>query len=246
LARELKIGRTAQDEFAVLSHQRATAAREAGHFKDEIMTVLTPPDYRESIAFDNGVRADENLELLARLRPVFDRKYGTVTAGNSSQITDGGAALLLASEKAVARHHLIPLGYVGEHSFAGLAPQRMGLGPAYATSLLLERTGREMADFGLIEMNEAFAAQIIANEMVFANDQLSEKFLGRKALGAIDRKIMNVNGGAIAMGHPVGSTGSRLILTLLLEMRRQGVNLGLATLCIGGGQGASLIIERAR
>jgi acetyl-CoA acetyltransferase len=122
----------------------------------------------------------------------------------------------------------------------------MGLGPSYATSLLLERTGREMADFGLIEMNEAFAAQIIANEMVFADDQLSEKFLGRKALGAIDRKIMNVNGGAIAMGHPVGSTGTRLILTLLLEMRRQGVNLGLATLCIGGGQGASLIIERAR
>jgi acetyl-CoA C-acetyltransferase/acetyl-CoA acyltransferase len=246
LARELKIDRAAQDEFAVLSHQRATAAHAAGHFKEEIMTVLTPPDFREAVSFDNGVRADESMDLLARLRPVFDRQYGTVTAGNSSQITDGGAALLLASEKAAARHHLIPLGYVGEHAFAGLAPERMGLGPAYATSVLLERTGRRISDFGLIEMNEAFAAQILANEMVFASDQLSERFLGRKALGRIDRALMNVNGGAIAMGHPVGSTGTRLVLTLLLEMRRQGVNLGLATLCIGGGQGASLIIERAR
>ncbi len=230
----------------MLSHQRATAAHEAGHFKEEIMTVLTPPDFRESVDFDNGVRSDESLELLAKLRPVFDRQYGTVTAGNSSQITDGGAAVLLASEKAVARHHLVPLGYVREHAFAGLAPKRMGLGPAYATSILLERTGHQISDFGLIEMNEAFAAQIIANEMVFDSDQLSEKFLGRKALGRIDRKLMNVNGGAIAMGHPVGSTGTRMVLTLLLEMRRQGVNLGLATLCIGGGQGGALIIERAR
>jgi acetyl-CoA C-acetyltransferase/acetyl-CoA acyltransferase len=246
LARELSIGRTAQDEFAVLSHRRATEARAGGRFKDEIMTVLIPPDFRESLDYDNGVRDDETMELLAKLRPVFDREYGTVTAGNSSQITDGGAAILLASEKAVARHHLTPLGYVGEHAFAGLAPQRMGLGPAYATSLLLARTGRKLGDFGLIEMNEAFAAQIIANEMVFASDQLSERFLGRPAPGAIDRAIMNINGGAIAMGHPVGSTGARLVLTLLLEMRRQGVNLGLATLCIGGGQGAALIIERAR
>lgn len=246
LARELAIGREAQDQFALLSHQRTTAAQAAGRFKDEIMTVLLPPDYREVVDSDNGVRADESLELLARLQPAFDREFGTVTAGNSSQITDGAAALLLAGEQAVARYGLPVLGYVKEHAFAGLAPQRMGLGPAHATAQLLARTGHELADFGLIEMNEAFAAQMLANEMVFSDEQLSRRYLNGPAIGKLDRSILNVNGGAIAMGHPVGASGARLILTLLLEMRRRKVDLGLATLCIGGGQGAAMIIERGR
>jgi len=245
LARELKISRRAQDELALLSHKRAVQAREKGLFKDEVMTILVPPDYKNAIDFDNGVRDDEDMELLARLRPFFDRRYGTVTAGNSSQITDGGAALLLASEEAVEKQKLEPLGYIRPHAFAGLSPKRMGLGPSYATSLVLDKAGLEMNDIGLIEMNEAFAAQIIANEMVFADDKHAEHYLGRKALGAIDREIMNVNGGAIAMGHPVGSTGTRMVLTLLLEMQRRKVDKGLATLCIGGGQGAAMILERS-
>ncbi|MBU0480300.1 MAG: thiolase family protein [Proteobacteria bacterium] len=244
LARELGVSRESQDEFALESHKRTVAAYEAGRFKDEIMTVFCPPDYQESLDFDNGARADESMEILSRLRPFFDRKYGTVTAGNSSQITDGAAAVMLASGKAVKKYGLEPLGYVGEYAFAGLSPKRMGLGPAYATSRLLEKSGLALDEIGLIEMNEAFAAQIIANEMVFAQDQLAEHYLGRKAMGAIDRSIMNVNGGAIAMGHPVGSSGTRLVLTLLLEMRRRGVGRGLATLCVGGGQGAAVIIER--
>jgi len=246
LARELGISREEQDEFALLSHQRATAAQAAGRFKDEIMTVLLPPDYQQEVDSDNGVRNDESRELLARLHPVFDRDFGTVTAGNSSQVTDGAAALVLAGERAVLRYGLPVLGYVREHAFAGLAPQRMGLGPAHATAKLLARTGRKLADFGLIEMNEAFAAQMLANERVFADAQLSQRYLNRPALGRLDRSLLNVNGGAIAMGHPVGATGARLILTLLLEMRRRKVDLGLATLCIGGGQGAALIIERGR
>ncbi len=245
LARELDISRQAQDEFALLSHQRAAAAHEEGRFEDEIMTVFAPPRYDEAVVFDNGIRTEQSMEALAKLRPVFQKKYGTVTAGNSSQITDGGAAVLLMSEKTAEKLGLEPLGFIVDHAFAGLEPKRMGLGPSYSTSIVLEKSGIDYSKIGLIEMNEAFAAQIIANEKVFADDKLSEHFLGRKAIGAIDRNIFNVNGGAIAMGHPVGSTGTRIIHTLLLEMRRRSVDLGLATLCVGGGQGVSVLLERA-
>ena len=243
LARELGITRNAQDELALMSHRRATAAHEEGRFTDEIMPVFAPPGYEEQIIFDNGIRPHQTMEQLSKLKTIFDRQYGSVTAGNSSQITDGGAAILVTTESAAERLGLEPLGYLVDHSFAGLAPKRMGLGPSYSTSLLLEKTGVDYSDIGLIEMNEAFAAQIIANELVFADDGLSEHFLGRKAIGSIDRGIMNVNGGAIAVGHPVGSSGTRLILTLLLEMRRRRVDLGLATLCVGGGQGAAVLFK---
>lgn len=245
LARELDITRNAQDEFALLSHQRAAAAHAEGKFADEIMPVFPPPRFEEAAVFDNGIRTQQTMEALAKLKPVFQKKYGTVTAGNSSQITDGGAAVLVTTEKTAGKLGLEPLGFIIDHAFAGLEPRRMGLGPIYSTSIVLERSGVDFASIGLIEMNEAFAAQIIANEKVFADDRLSESLIGRKAIGAIDRGIMNVNGGAIAIGHPVGSTGTRLILTLLLEMRRQSVDIGLATLCVGGGQGASVLLERA-
>ena len=245
LARELGISRQAQDELALLSHQRATAAHEDGRFSDEIMPVFAPPRYDEAIVFDTGIRTEQTMEALAKLRPVFQKKYGTVTAGNSSQITDGGAAVLLMSEKTAEKLGLEPLGFIVNHAFAGLEPKRMGLGPSYSTSIVLEKSGVDYSKIGLIEMNEAFAAQVIANEMVFADDKLSEHFLGRKAIGAIDRNILNVNGGAISMGHPVGSSGTRLIHTLLLEMQRRSVDLGLATLCVGGGQGAAVLLERA-
>ena len=243
LARELGIGRELQDEFALMSHRRAAEARAEGRFNDEIMTVFVPPKFKEAVSFDNGVRPEQTMEALARLKPVFDRRYGTVTAGNASQITDGAAAVMVASEDAVARLGLEPLGFIRDYAFAGLSPKRMGLGPAYATSLVLEESGVDLADIGLIEMNEAFAAQVIANEAVFGMDPLSEKYLGRKAMGRIDREVLNVNGGAVAMGHPVGASGTRLLLTLLLEMKRRSVDLGLATLCIGGGQGAAVLLE---
>ncbi len=245
LARELDITRQAQDELSLLSHQRAATAHADGKFADEIMPVFPPPKFEEAVVFDNGIRTKQTMEALAKLRPVFEKKYGTVTAGNSSQITDGGAVVLVTSEKTAGKLGLEPLGFIIDHAFAGLAPKRMGLGPSYSTSIVLEKSGVDFSDIGLIEMNEAFAAQMIANEKVFAEDRLSEHFLGRKAIGAIDRGIMNVNGGAIAMGHPVGSSGTRLILTLLLEMRRRSVDMGLATLCVGGGQGAAVLLERA-
>jgi acetyl-CoA acetyltransferase family protein len=245
LARELGISREVQDQLALLSHQRAAAAHEEGRFVDEIMAVYPPPGYTEAVTFDNGIRPHQTMEQLAKLKTVFQKRHGSVTAGNSSQITDGGAVVLVTTEKRALKLGLEPLGFIEGHTFAGLAPKRMGLGPSYSTSLLLEKTGVSMSDIGLIEMNEAFAAQIIANEMIFADDGLSEHFLGRKAMGAIDRGILNVNGGAIAMGHPVGSSGTRLIHTLLLEMKRRSVDIGLATLCVGGGQGAAVLLRRA-
>jgi len=243
LAREMGIGRELQDEFALMSHKRAASAQTEGRFDDEIMTVFVPPQFKGGVSSDNGVRPEQTIEALARLKPVFDRRYGTVTAGNASQITDGAAAVIVAGEDAAARLGLEPLGYIRDYAFAGLSPKRMGLGPAYATSLVLKRSGTDFDDIGLIEMNEAFAAQVLANEAIFGMDALSEKFLGTKAMGRIDREILNVNGGAVAMGHPVGASGTRLILTLLLEMRRRSVDLGLATLCVGGGQGASVLLE---
>lgn len=234
LAKEGGISRLSQDEFALRSHQRATAAR--ARLSEEIVPVPLPPDFDRLALQDNGVREAQTLEALAKLKPYFDRKFGTVTAGNSSQITDGGAALVIASEEYVKTHGLSPLGRIVSWGFAGLEPERMGLGPSRSTPVALKKAGWKMKDVGLVEMNEAFAAQVLANLKAFAEDS---------ALGPIDEAILNVNGGAIALGHPVGCSGARLVLTLLLEMRRRAANRGLATLCVGGGQGASILVEAA-
>jgi acetyl-CoA acyltransferase len=232
LAKEGKISREEQDHFALRSHQRATEAR--AKLSAEIVPVPVPPDYDRVLTADNGVRENQTMEALAKLKPVFDRRYGTVTAGNSSQITDGGAAVVVASEEFVAKHGLKPIGRVESWGFAGLEPERMGLGPSRSTPVALKRAGLSMKDIGLVEMNEAFAAQVLANLKAFA---------ASPDLGEIHEDALNVNGGAIALGHPVGCTGTRLILTILLEMRRRSVRHGLATLCVGGGQGASIILE---
>jgi acetyl-CoA C-acetyltransferase/acetyl-CoA acyltransferase len=193
-----------------------------------------------------GIRPDQSLAALARLAPVFDRRFGTVTAGNSSQITDGAGALILASEDTVRGRRLPVMGWIRAEAFAGCDPARMGLGPTYATARLFDQTGVTLADVGLVEMNEAFAAQVIANEIAFASPAFAREALGRPApLGVLDRERLNVNGGAIALGHPVGATGARLVQTLLLEMQARDVDLGLVTLCIGGGQGAAVLLERA-
>jgi len=195
---------------------------------------------------DNGIRPGQSMKDLAKPRAVFDRHNGTVTAGNASQITDGAAAVTVMSEEKSNELGLTPLGKIRSFAFAGLDPQRMGLGPAYATPIALERAGITMKDIQLVEINEAFAAQVIANMKIFESDQLSKKYLDwDKAAGAINPDILNVNGGAIALGHPVGSSATRLVITLLKEMQRRDLNLGLATLCVGGGQGAAFILERS-
>ena len=234
LAREGGISREEQDAFALRSHQRATASREK--LAEEIVAVPLPPDYGKLATEDNGVREGQTMEALGKLKPYFDRRYGTVTAGNSSQITDGGAALVVASADWVKKRKLSPIGRIAGWGFAGLEPERMGLGPSRSTPVALARSGVKMKDVGLVEMNEAFAAQVLANLAAFEKDA---------ALGPIDPEALNPNGGAIALGHPVGSSGARLILTLLYEMRRRKVKTGLATLCIGGGQGASIVVEAA-
>ena len=243
LADEFGITREAQDEYALRSHQRAVAAQDRCILGEEIAPVPAG-SHNPEIKKDVGPRRDQSLEALAKLKPYF-REGGTVTVGNSCSITDGaGAVLMMPGEAARAEGHT-PLGYLRAYAYAGLDPRRMGLGPAHATSKLLERTGLGLKDIDRIEMNEAFAAQILANERAFASDEFARKELGRsKALGEIDRERMNVNGGAIALGHPVGATGVRLVVTLLKELRRHNVQYGLATLCVGGGQGGALLLER--
>ncbi len=231
LAKELHVSREEQDAFALRSHQRATAAR--GALADEIVFVPVPPGYQTMATQDNGIREHQTLDALAKLRPYFDRRFGSVTAGNASQITDGGAAVLVMAAPKAAALGYRPLGKVRAFAFAGVDPARMGLGPAVATPLALQKAGVAWHDIELCEINEAFAAQVLANARLWPN----------AVGGELDWDRTNVNGGAIALGHPVGSSGTRLVLTLLKEMRRRGAGLGLATLCIGGGQGGAMVLE---
>ena len=244
LARELHLSRRAQDEYALRSHQRASAAWAEGRFAEEVTPVFVPPAYRDVVAEDVGYRPQQTLEALSKLKPVFERE-GTVTAGNSSMVTDGAAALLLMEEGRARAEGLRPLGRISSFAYAGLEPERMGLGPALATPLALSRAGVSLSDVGLVELNEAFAAIVLANMEVFPSRAWAEERLGRTLpIGTLREEVLNVNGGAIALGHPIAATGSRLALTLLLEMRRRDVELGLATLCVGGGLGGAIVFQR--
>ncbi len=244
LAREFGLTRAAQDAFAVQSHLKAAKARAAGRFAREISPLFAPPKFTP-IKDDNGIREDSSVERLGKLKPVFDRVTGTVTAGNSSQITDGAVALLITTAERAKAWGVKPLAKIRGSAYAGLDPQRMGLGPVYSTAKLFKQLGLGMKDIGLVEMNEAFAAQSMACLQAFDSDSIAKGRLGLEAApGAIDPAILNVNGGAIALGHPVGSSGGRLLLTLAYEMIDRGVERGLATLCVGGGQGAAFVIER--
>ena len=246
LAREFNVTRREQDEFALASHEKANKAKRSGILGEEIIPVVAPPKYKVVQKEDDGPRPGQSLEALEKLRPVFDREAGTVTVGNACPITDGAAAVLLASEAKVKELDIEPLGWLTHWAYAGLDGCRMGLGPVYATAKLLDRTGLTMDDFDLIELNEAFAAQVIANEKAFESADFARRRLGRdKSVGKIDRDRLNVNGGAIALGHPVGTTGARLVITLLKQLQRTDQKRGLATLCIGGGQGAAMVLEAA-
>lgn len=232
LAKEYGITRREQDEFALMSHKRALAAREK--LREEIVSVWVPPKYEKVIIDDNGVRENITLEDLLKLKPYFDRYSGTVTAGNSSQITDGACSLLIMKEEKAKELRFSPLGFIRAYTYVGVEPSRMGIGPAFAIPEVLDQAGLKLSDIELIEINEAFAAQVIA----------VERQLKINNIGILNRDILNVNGGAIAFGHPVGTTGSRLILTLLKEMKRRSLHLGLVSLCVGGGQGAAIVLER--
>jgi acetyl-CoA acetyltransferase family protein len=242
IARDFSLTRQEQDAFALESHRRAADAQKRGVLGEEITPVSAQIAGR-AVTEDVGPRKDQTMEALARLKPFF-QKDGTVTVGNSCSITDGAAAMIVMPSEAVRAEGRQPLGYLRAYAYAGCDPSRMGMGPVFATSKLLQKTGLSLRDIELIEMNEAFAAVVLSNEKAFASQQFAREHLGRDtALGDIDRSRLNVNGGAIALGHPVGATGTRLVLTLLKELRRRNLRRGLATLCVGGGQGAALLVE---
>jgi acetyl-CoA acyltransferase len=244
LAREYNISREAQDLFALRSHQRATAAWKEGRLQDEVMTVY-PEKSKGAIERDVGPRDNQTLEALAKLKPFFDRRWGTVTVGNSCQVTDGAVALLLMTDERARSLGLPRLGRIRGYAYAGCDPSEMGLGPVYSSSRVLKSTGVRMSELDLIEINEAFAAQVLACLRCFESpppDCVGSD--GASVLGPIDENRLNVNGGAIALGHPVGASGARLVLTLLNELGRRKQTLGLGTMCVGGGQGGAAIIER--
>jgi acetyl-CoA C-acetyltransferase len=240
LANEFKISRAAQDEYALNSHKKAQKAIEAGIFRDEIHPIMTK---NASMTDDDGVRFNQTIESLSKLNPIFIKDGGTVTAGNSSQVSDGACSLIVCTESKAKELNLEPIGFISDYSYAGLDAHRMGLGPVYATKKLFDKTGISLKDIDLIEINEAFAAQVIANLKAFASEEFCQKTFNSPALGEIDESILNVNGGAIALGHPVGMSGARIILTALKELKRRDKNRALATLCIGGGQGAAFLLE---
>ena len=247
LAREFGIERAVADAFACESHRRAQAARDAGRFDREMMSVLPLGARAEqrSMAADDGIRDGQTLEALAKLRPYFEKPDGQVTVGNSSQITDGAAALLVTTAERARALGLTPLARIRSFAWAGCDPARMGLGPVFASAQALDAAGCTLADMGVVEINEAFAAQVLACSKAFESDAFARAHLGRdQALGALDPARTNPNGGAIALGHPVGATGARLLLTLAHELAVRDCDLGLATLCIGGGQGGAVVLER--
>ena len=242
LAKEFGITREEQDAFALESHLRAL--RGQAILREEIVPIIPPPKYKLAIEHDNGPREGQTIEALQKLKPYFDRRSGTVTVGNSSQITDGAAALLITSEQKAKELNLKPLGFIKAYAFAGVEPHRMGIGPAHAIPRVLKKAGMRLKDIQAVEINEAFAAQVLACLKALESPAFEKESRYEGYCGAIDRNILNVNGGAIALGHPVGTTGARLILTMLKHMNRHNLNTGLVSLCVGGGQGAAVVLER--
>ncbi len=240
LANDFNISREAQDLYALNSHLKAQKAMEDKIFEKEIHPIITKDSL---IREDDGIRLNQNIEALKKLKPFFDKTSGSVTAGNSSQISDGAAMLILTTEQKAKELGVEPLGYIKDYAYAGLAASRMGLGPTFATKKLFDRTGTKLKDIDLIELNEAFAAQVIANIKAFNCKEYFKTHFSSEPLGVINEDILNVNGGAIALGHPVGMSGARIILHLLKELKRRELKTGLATLCVGGGQGASFLVE---
>lgn len=245
MAKEYGIGRTAQDEYAEMSHHRAAQAHEAGRFT-ELVSVLVGEDFHGAVEHDTLVRGDTTVEKMAKLRPVFDRKHGTITAANASPLTDGASAVLLMRESKAKALGLEPLAYIRSHAIVGLDLFKYGmlLGPTFATPLALQRAGMTFEDLELIEMHEAFAAQVLANVKIWGSQELCNQIGLDHAIGEIDYDTFNVNGGSVPIGHPFGATGARLVMQLAGEMQRRDLNVGLLTACAAGGLGLSMILER--
>ena len=243
LAYKFGITRTEMDLFSLESHRRAAFAQD-NHLFDSIVPAFTPSG--DCFTEDDGVRRDTTLEKLASLKSIFDKKFGLVTAGNSSQVTDGAALVLLASIDAVKKYQLPVLARVVDVAWAGVDPAEMGLGPVYASAELLKRHGLRREDIDYWEINEAFAAQIIGCQAAWDSADYCREYLGlTTAFGKIDTDRLNINGGAIALGHPVGASGARIVLQLAHILKREGAKRGVATICIGGGQGGALLIENS-
>jgi len=247
MAKENGISREAQDRWALRSHQLAAAATADGRLTREIAPFYVPPKYEQVVTSDNGIRTDTSLEKLATLKPVFDRRYGSVTAGNASPLTDGASAVLMMSEEKARALGYTPLGYIRGYAYAALDPSDQLLqGPVYAAPAAFDRAGLTMKDIGLMEVHEAFAAQVLSNLQWFDSDRIARERLGRdRALGLPPEDRINVMGGSIAIGHPFGATGGRLTVTLLNEMRRRGEQFGMISVCAAGALGFVMIVESA-
>jgi acetyl-CoA acyltransferase len=246
MAKENGITREAQDAFALRSHQLAAAGTADGRLTAEIAPYFLPPTYEQVETSDNGIRADSTLEALAKLRPVFDRRYGTVTAGNSSPLTDGASAVLLMSEEKARALGYEPLAYIRSYATAAVDPGwQLLMGPAWAVPRALDRAGLPWKAMGLIEMHEAFASQVLSNIQAFESAAFAREHLGRsEAIGEVNLDIVNVMGSSIAIGHPFGATGGRITTTLVNEMRRRDVQYGLISVCAQGGMGFAMVLER--
>ncbi|MSQ63373.1 MAG: acetyl-CoA C-acetyltransferase [Betaproteobacteria bacterium] len=245
LAHRFGITREQMDSFSVRSHKRVCAAQDAGHLAaggGEVEALYDKDG--NAYTLDDGVRRDSSVANLAKLKPFFDRKYGNVTPGNSSQITDGGAWLILASEEAVKRHGLTPIGRILDSQWAGLDPAQMGLGPVHAATPILRRHGLKLDGVDYWEINEAFAAQVLGCIAAWKDEKYCKEQLGLDgALGAMDEEKLNVDGGAVALGHPVGASGARIVLHLIRQLKRKNAKKGMASICIGGGLGGAMLVE---
>lgn len=242
VAYRFNITREQMDAFAVESHRRVAAAQDSNYFNTEVLPAFNTKG--EFFLQDDGVRRDSTVEKLGTLKPFFDKKYGNVTAANSSQVTDGAALLLLASKDAVKKYNLPVLARIVDTEWAGLEPAEMGLGPVYASTNLLKRYNLRKDDIDYWEINEAFAAQVLGCVAAWENEDYCKQFLGLdKAFGRIDDNRLNADGGAVALGHPVGASGARIVLHLANILKREGAQRGVATICIGGGQGGAMLIE---
>lgn len=246
MAKENGISREDQDAFAVRSHKKAIEAWEAGIFDGEVMPYPIPPRYADTVERDTIPRADSTPEKLAQLKPVFDRKYGSVTAANASPLTDGASAIVLMSEETAEALGYEPLAFIKSYAFAALDPNwQLLMGPAFATPLALDRAGMALSDIDVIDMHEAFAAQVLSNVQAFGSKEFAEKRLGRsEAIGEIDESNFNIYGGSISLGHPFGATGARQLTTMANELNRRGGGTALVTQCAAGGLGAAVVLEK--
>src|SRR5215207_5951412 len=240
------IPREEQDQFALRSHRLAAVGTEDGRLAAEVFPVYVPPRYENVLTSDNGIRTDTSIEQMRTLKPVFDRRYGTVTAGNASPLTDGASAVLLMSEERAHSLGYTPLAFIRSYAYAALDPgEQLLMGPVLAAPMALARAGLTLRDMNLIEMHEAFAAQALCNLLGFESRQWAERAGFSEPVGEVDRSILNVMGGSISIGHPFGATGGRILTTLAYELVRRGGQFGLMTVCAAGGMGHAMVIERA-